>query len=105
MPHTQTHDGHERDTHTSRARREDTNKRRQSSNRSRTDLHIERERLPATPTYGRTTTETTRYRERASESSTKEPQAKQKAIKREQRRRLSKAGVASPRDIEKSVRE
>ena len=44
MPHTQTHDGHERDTHTSRARRGDTNKRRQSSNRSRTDLHTERER-------------------------------------------------------------
>ena len=73
MPHTQTHDGHERDTHTPRARREDTNKRGQSSNRSRTDPHTERERLPATPTYGRTTTETTRYRERASESSTKEP--------------------------------
>ena len=105
MPHTQTHDGHERDTHTSRARRGDTNKRRQSSNRSRTDLHTERERLPATPTYGRTTTETTRYRERASESSTKEPQAKQEAIKREQHRRLSKAGVAPPRDTEKSVRE
>ena len=73
--------------------------------RSRTYLRTERERLPATPTYGRTTTETTRYRERASESSTKEPQAKQKAIKREQRRRLSKAGVAPPGDIGKSVRE
>ena len=105
MPHTQTHDGHERDTHTSRTRREDTDKRSQSSNRSRTYLRTERERLPATPTYGRTTTETTRYRERASESSTKEPQAKQKAIKREQRRRLSKAGVAPPGDIRKSVRE
>lgn len=66
---------------------------------------IKREELFIKPTYGTTTTRGSQTPwERASESSTKEPQARQRAIKREQRRRLSKAGVAVSRDVERSVR-